>query len=438
LTSLGDLLNALLDGLKRHDEARDLAEKELLEHRDGLERLVEARTHSMRLAQEEAQRLNQAKSEFLAAASHDLRQPLQAISLFHAALNATPLNDEQRQLMNYLSLSLTSLGDLLNALLDISKLDAGLVKANMETVPIDWIFQKIDAEFSSLARKKRLRFKYFYPHTPLAVQTDGKLLLSMLGNLVGNAIKYTDQGGILVSMRRRGGQLLVQVWDTGIGIPDEFRQKIFDEYFQIGNRERDRAKGVGLGLSIVRRLSRLLGAEVRCHSLPGRGSIFEFSLPLADEVAAPVAAPEVPDSFDGFEGSTVMVVEDDAAVGTAIRAACEAQGMRAILHPNAESALADAEALRADYYVSDFRLPGMSGLDLLDRLQQDVGYPINAVLLTGELASTEFLKKNHKGFTVLFKPITFVKLLQAWHVQRRAGNSSQPRELVPAVADERT
>lgn len=430
--------SALLEGLKRHDAARDLAEKKLTEHRDNLERLIEERTQSLRLAQEEAQRLNRAKSEFLAAASHDLRQPLQAINLFHAALKATPLNDEQLQLMEYLSLSHTSLGDLLNALLDVSKLDAGLIEANMETVPVEWIFEKIDAEFSSLARGKRLRFKYFYPRAPLALRTDGKLLLSLLGNLVGNGIKYTSRGGVLVSVRRRSGEALVQVWDTGEGIPEEYRERIFDEFFQIGNQERDRSKGVGLGLSIVRRLSRLLGTEVRCLSQPGRGSVFEFSLPLASDGGYLAPAPEVPDSLDGFHGSIVAVVEDDMALATAIRLACEARGMTVLVHPNAESALGDAAILEADYYLTDFRLPGMNGLELLDRLQERIGYPINAVVLTGELASTEFLKQSQKGFAVLFKPVAFVKLLEAWRSQGGAGKPRDHRQVgrqVPDLAD---
>jgi signal transduction histidine kinase len=260
---------ALLEGLNRRDSARDLAERQLIEHRDNLERLIEERTRSLREAQEEAQRLNRAKSEFLAAASHDLRQPLQAIRLFHAALSATRLDEQQRRMTDYLSLSLNALGDLLNALLDISKLDAGLIKVIPEAVAVERIFEKIDAEFSSLARQKGLRFKYFFPQSLTPLHTDSQLLLSMLRNLIGNALKYTERGGVLVTVRQRGNQALVQVWDTGMGIAPEYHERIFDEYFQIGNKERDRAKGVGLGLSIVRRLSRLLGTEVRCRSRLG-------------------------------------------------------------------------------------------------------------------------------------------------------------------------
>ena len=140
-------------------------------------------------------------------------------------------------------------------------------------------------------------------------------------------------------------------------------------------------------------------------------------------------APETPDALEGFDGSTVAVVEDDVAVATAIRLACEAQGMTAILHANAESALDDPAVLQADYYLTDFRLPGMNGLELLDRLRQRAGHRINAVVLTGELASTEFLMQSRNGFTVLFKPVGFMQLLEAWRSQRGAGQAPDaPRE----------
>lgn len=420
---LDQRFTALIEGLKWRDLARDVAEQRLIEHRDNLERTIEERTRALRLAQEEAQRHNRSKSEFLAAASHDLRQPLQAINLFHSALKATPLNEEQRRMMDYLSVSLNSLGDLLSGLLDISKLDAGRIKAVKELVAVEPLFAQIDAEFSSLAWRKGLRFKYFYPSKGLVLQTDSRLLLSMLGNLIGNAIKYTERGGVLVSIRRRGEQALIQIWDTGIGIPDEYREKIFDEYFQIGNEERDRAKGVGLGLSIVRRLSKLLGTQVRCRSVAGRGSIFEFMLPIAGELAAPMPGkpqpePDAAASATDFSGSHVAVIEDDDALAKAIELACKAAGMKAVVHRSANSALSDPAVFEADYLVSDFRLPGMNGVELLDEIRRRVGHPINGVLLTGELASVELTTQNRSGYPVLFKPTEFETLLDVWRTQR--------------------
>lgn len=413
---------SLLEGLKRRDLARSEAELALVEHQNNLERLVEARTHELKLAQEEATRLNQVKSEFLAAASHDLRQPLQAINLFNSVLKGTGLNEEQQRLSHYLSLSLTSLGDLLNALLDISKLDAGRIKPMPDTINVEALFGQIDAEFSSLAMSKGLRFKLYFPLRRLAVFTDAKLLLSMLNNLIGNALKYTDEGGILVGIRRRGGRAVIQIWDTGIGISDENSRKIYDEYFQIGNQARDRAKGLGLGLSIVKRLAKLLGTEVVCRSRRGRGSVFEFSLPLAEEIVPAVtslALPAVSElaSESCWFGRHVVVVEDDALLASAVEIALRAKGITVSSYPSAELALASADIAEADIYLSDFRLPGMDGVEMLKNIQQQLSRPIKAVILTGETLPERIKMAESSGWTVLFKPVDFPPLMAALESQ---------------------
>ena len=241
-------------------------------------RKVEAELLAAMTAAESASRT---KSRFLAAASHDLRQPIQAIKLFAEALARTELSAEQKRLGAYLAASATSLGDLLNALLDISRLDAEGATSVPEAIAAEALAGKIDAEFSALAAAKGLRFKLSFPLRDMVLMTDGRLLMSLLGNLIGNAIKYTPRGGILVAIRRRGHQALIQVWDTGIGIDAKHLDSIYEEYFQIGNPERDIEKGLGLGLSIVRRIARLLETEVVCRSRPGMGSVFEFRLPLA-------------------------------------------------------------------------------------------------------------------------------------------------------------
>jgi len=145
------------------------------------------------------------------------------------------------------------------------------------------IFHRIDTEFSPLARVKGLRFKFFFPQQGLVLFTDQKMLLNLLRNLIDNAFKYSETGGVLVAIRSRGDRALIQVWDTGIGIAPEHIEAIFDEYFQVGNPQRDRARGLGLGLSIVKRLAKTLGCEVGCRSRPGKGSVFEFQVPLLDE-----------------------------------------------------------------------------------------------------------------------------------------------------------
>lgn len=418
IRQLDQRFRSLLNGLKIRDEARNQAELALIEHKNNLERLIDERTHALQTAQDEAMRLNRVKSEFLAAASHDLRQPLQAINLFHSALNRTGLNDEQKRVSDYLAQSIDSLGDLLNALLDISRLDSGVVKSCPEVIPAESLLRKIDAEFSALATRKSLRFKLYFPFGEMAVLTDPKLLLSLLGNLIGNAIKYTDHGGILVAIRRRGKEALIQVWDTGVGISTEHVSQIFEEYYQIGNHERDRAKGLGLGLAIVKRLALLLDTEVLCHSRHGRGTVFEFRLPLADspmptdKKPLPQIATEA-SVISRLAGRRIAIIEDDSMVAKAIALALEARGMIVSTCESAEEALTQPGILSADIHISDFRLPGMDGLQFLGTLQQRTEKPLKAILLTGDTSPERIKLLQSSCWTVLFKPADLQKLLAA-------------------------
>lgn len=285
---IGELVvsfNAMLAEIEQRD-------RELSSYHNTLEGMVLERTEALldanlelQAAKETAEAATAAKSRFLAAASHDLRQPIQAINLFQDALSKTGLNAEQKRISDYLLRSVLNLGDLLNVLLDISKLDSGVITVKRQIISTDDVFGGIDAEFAHIAAAKSLRFKLYFPSTGMSLFTDGKLLQTLLRNLVGNAIKYTNQGGILVAIRRRGDHAIIQVWDTGIGIAPDDMEAIFDEYFQVDNPERDNGKGLGLGLSIVKRLTKLMGTEVVCRSRLGKGSVFEFRLPLADKKA---------------------------------------------------------------------------------------------------------------------------------------------------------
>jgi len=280
-------------------------EHDLAGYQNNLERMVQERTEALLAANRELHAAKQtaetatvAKSRFLAAASHDLRQPIQAINLFQNALNRTGLTEEQERICKYLSLSAQNLGDLLDTLLDISKLDAGAIMATPQVIDVHDLLSNIDAEFGPIASAKSLRFKLYFPSGEMALFADGKLLQSLLRNIVGNAIKYTERGGILVAIRRHGNHAIIQVWDTGIGIAAEHTDTIFEEYFQVANPERDKAKGLGLGLSIVKRQAKLLATEIVCRSRLGRGSVFEFRLPLADkplnDEPVPIEAETVP------------------------------------------------------------------------------------------------------------------------------------------------
>jgi PAS domain S-box-containing protein len=265
-----DLVVQRLPGDRYLAIGRDLTEREKV-----LRQLAQAR--------DEAEKANRAKSRFLAAAGHDLRQPILAINLFQDALAKTELNQEQQRIADYLSRSAQSLSEILSELLEISRFDPGTVQPSPGPVHAEELFRSIDTEFSPLARVRGLRFKFFFPQKGLVLFTDQKMLFNLLRNLIDNAFKYAEHGGILVSIRRRGDRALIQVWDTGIGIAPEHIEAIFDEYFQIGNPQRDRARGLGLGLSIVRRLAQTLGCQVSCRSRSGKGSVFAFSVPLVAE-----------------------------------------------------------------------------------------------------------------------------------------------------------
>ncbi len=382
------------------------------------------------VAKQQAESANIAKTRFLAAASHDLRQPIQAINLFRDALGRTDLNEEQKTISRFLSLSVHALGELLYSLLDISKLDAGLVRPQKADVPVEELFKAIDAEFSTMAQQKNLRFKLFYPLKEMVLFTDPGLLLSVLRNLIDNAFKYTEYGGVLVGVRKRGGCGVLQVWDTGVGIAPQYGERVFEECFQVGNLVRDRTKGLGLGLSIARRLARLLKGEVSFHSRPGRGTVFEIVLPLADGRATtaeqapqkeqPASVRPEEESFSRLRGWKVVVVEDDPMVAKSIELSFQTLGIRVEVFGTAEMALARPEIVGADFYISDFILPGINGIQLLDAIQQRSATPINAVLITGETSPERVALTASARWPVLFKPAELSTLLTAMNRAAKA------------------
>lgn len=410
--------SVLWHGIMLDIDGRKRGEVELEGYRHHLEELVDDRTHALSIAKETAEAATRAKTHFLAAASHDLRQPLQAIRWSADALAMSGLNERQTRISSSLSKSVHSLGELLNDLLDLSRLDAGIIEPQFVTIQAEDLLGIVGAEFDGAFREKNLRLNLFCPRQGLAMFSDENLLLTLLRNLVSNAVKYTARGGILVGVRRRGDRALIQVWDTGIGIAPEQTDLIFEEYFQVDNPERDRAKGVGLGLAIVRRLSSLLGIGVRFHSRVGRGSVFEVSVPLAaasDTQGLPTQAFASSDvvASSRLAGKRIVVIDDDRTSGEAIYLALEMGGAQVMLFDTPGDALGSTEAMGADYYISDYRLPGMNGLELLDAIQNNSAEPIKAVLLTGNASPEQIAIMRSSPWKVLLKPIALGKLLSA-------------------------
>ena len=358
---------------------------------------------------------NAAKTRFLAYAGHDLRQPLQALRLFLASLFMTKLDPDQLHLVRRIDTSASSLSDLLDTLLDISKLDAGVIVPEPLAVDADILLAQLIHEFEPQAQAKGLRLKLQMPEKGATVVTDEKLLLSVLRNLLANAIKYTDKGGVLVAMRQKEHTVKIQVLDTGPGISDEEQQHIFEEFYQIDNPNRDRAKGLGLGLAIVQRISALLDLKISCRSRVGHGTMMEIVLPLSSVDRAPPSAPSQPAQHPlDLSGLHVVLIEDSAEVAAALLTWLESQHARVSHFASAEETLAEAESIKAaDFFLCDYRLPGnLTGIDFLNAMQTRYGKIRHAALLTGDTSSDFIEAATASGWQILFKPIQPARLHQ--------------------------
>src|SRR5712691_1712626 len=312
---------------------------------------------------------NLAKSRFLAAASHDLRQPLHALNLFVTQLRTETDQAEKSRVTAQIDAAVTAMNDLFNALLDISKLDAGVLAPELTTFPVAQLLKHMETTFAPAAREKGLRLQ-FVPSAAW-VRSDFILLERILLNLVSNAIRYTVRGGVLVGCRGRGQQLRIEVWDSGIGIPEDQRENIFGEFCQLAASERDRRGGLGLGLAIVDRLCRLLDHRLELTSTLGRGSRFAVSLP---SVAAPQEASEhAPKAMaDPASGKLIVVIEDDALALDAMRGLLRRWGCLVVTAESESEALAslvDDDQL-PDLIISDYRLAGgHTGIEAIQRLR---------------------------------------------------------------------
>ena len=368
-----------------------------------------------------------AKTRFLAAASHDMRQPIAAASLLVKALELTSPNAHQSRLIAQLEQSMGIFSDMLNRLLDISRFDAGLVKPQVSSFGMEEILLWLDQNFARTALDKQLRFRLFFPtRKALIVHTDFGLVQSVLMNLVSNAIKYTERGSILVSARQRGSHVLIQVWDTGIGIAGMDLPHIFEEFYQVSNPQRNREGGLGLGLSICQRAMAVLQSKIICRSRPGHGSVFEFSLPLNGEndppepLPASAALPVNTASEKLFHGKNVVLVEDDDLVASAMTSLLEGMGGKVTYFHSAEDALGHAHIEQADYYIVDYMLDGaLNGIQFLELLRQQTDKPAKAVLLTGD-TSTDFIQKAELlDWPVLHKPVNISRLITIFSTQAR-------------------
>ena len=383
---------------------------------------LKSRTRVALEAREAAEAANRAKSQLLAAASHDLRQPLHALGLYVAALGARACDQEWRPLVDHVESAANALEVQFAQLIDLSRLDAGVLVPERAVVPLAPLFARLRAEFAAQAAARGLSLSIV--PTRLAVDSDPSLLERIVGNLVSNAIRYTQRGGVVVGARRVGPRVAIDVVDTGIGIALEDRQRIFEEFFQVradGHASAAR-RGMGLGLAIVRRFAQLLGHDVVLASAEGVGSRFRVMTPRASPAAVRAHRPRAQPietsmaRLDALAGSVVAVIDDDAATVDAMRTLFETWGATVAGGDTPDALLTSIGALERypDLIVADLRLAAeTSGIDAVRRLRRELGLDIPAIIVSGDTGTRADREARKAGLTLLPKPVVGEALRRA-------------------------
>jgi Na+/proline symporter/signal transduction histidine kinase/ActR/RegA family two-component response regulator len=384
---------------------------ELERANETLERRVRERTEELvRLnaelarAKGEADEANLGKTRFLAAAGHDILQPLNAARLYASALVERGGDGEAARLAANVDTSLDAVEEIIGALLDISRLDAGALRPELAPIPLDDLLGQLEVEFAPLAREKGLRFRRVA--TTAWARSDRRLLRRLLQNLVSNAVKYTSSGGVLIGVRRRGGTVRVEVRDTGLGIPAEQQKLVFREFQRLEQGTRA-ARGLGLGLSIVERIGRVLEHPVTLASSPGRGSVFAVDLPAAPAVA-PAAAPALPaPGAAQLAGLTVVTIDNEETILDGLAVLLSGWGITVIGATSADAALAAAGRLTVapDAIVADYHLDEGDGLAAIAEFRARFGESVPAVLVTADRSAEVRAAASVAGVPVLHKPL---------------------------------
>jgi two-component system, chemotaxis family, CheB/CheR fusion protein len=348
---------------------------------------------ALEAAKRQAELATIAKSRFLAAASHDLRQPLQTLTLLQELLAKTVEGERAKKLVARLGETLGAMSGMLNTLLDINQLEVGTVRAKMVSFQISELLDRLRDEFTYHAQAQRLALRVV--SCGLSIHSDPRLLEQMIRNLLANALKYTKRGKVLLGCRRRQGMLSIEIWDTGVGIPVEELQAIFEEYHQVDNFARVRSRGLGLGLSIVQRLGNLLGHRVSVRSSPGKGSVFAIEIMLPPSGTVPQLEQHGPGINDGkVDGvrrtGAILVVEDDPEVRKLLEILLKDEGHRAATAPDGTAALelVARGTIRPDLVLLDYNLPnGLNGVQLATKLREKLHHEFPVIILTGDIST---------------------------------------------------
>ena len=367
----------------------------------------------LRKQKELAEQASLAKSSFLAAASHDLRQPIHALGLFVGALRAIALPPEGVRLIERIEESVVAMDGLFGAILDLSRLDAGVIDARPEAFAIQPLLDRICNDYAVEAEEKSIAL--IRRPCSAIIFTDPPLLERILRNLVSNAVRHTDCGRVIVGCRRSAGGVRVEVWDTGPGIPLHERERIFQEYFQLRNPERDRSMGLGLGLAIVRRLGILLNCPVELRSQPGRGSCFSVDIPLAAKPADSLDFRTAAIATETARG-LIAVIDDDPAIKDAMHSLLTSWGYAVITAGSGAEikTLLLQSSLRPDLVICDYRLRGEeNGINVVEELRVQCNGLVPAMLITGDTAADRLKEAQASGLLLLHKPVPNGKLRAA-------------------------
>jgi len=361
----------------------------------------------LRSERDGAMRADEEKSRFLAIASHDLRQPVHALGLFAATLEKRLQGSPEEPLARNMIRSIEGLDRSFNAMLDISRLDAGTIEPNVQQFPLRDLFRRLHMHFAGQAEMSGLGLR-FSPGGK-SVSSDPQLLERILGNLVQNAIKYTEEGGVVVVARSTETHVNVEVWDTGVGIRAADLPRVFDEFYQVGRSERARAQGLGIGLAIVKRLAMLLGHQLTVSSRPGRGTMFRIGIRIGglhdmQDVTAPADTLPMPLP----QARTVLVIDDEEAIREGLALLLEEWGYHAVIAGSITQAQRVVASLDAppDLILSDLHLgDGPDGIAAIQAVRTWCGHDVSAVLITGDTSHEEMRRATDSGHPVLFKPV---------------------------------
>ena len=398
-------------------------------------RRVESRLREAKL---DAERANLSKTKFLAAVSHDLLQPLNAARLFTSALleRREPLANEN--LVRNVSNSLEDVENLLGTLVDISKLDAGVIKADIAPFAVSELLQNLAAEYHQIAGSEGLRLD-FVPSSAL-VRSDIQLLARILRNLLSNAIRYTREGRILLGCRRHRQSLSIEVWDTGIGIAEDKLGEIFQEFKRGDVSQRKQDRGLGLGLAIVDKIAGMLGHRIRVSSTPGKGSMFAIDVPLTSRAPRARLEPALPDLLiERLSGARVWVLDNDAAICAGMRTLLEAWGCQVVTALSAEDLArqvdnyhAEADLLIADYHLDD----GHNGVDAVALINSRRSTPLPALMITANYSNELKQQIRELGHTLMHKPVRPMKLKTAMSHLLDRGAAGWRMDVAPWVPDD--